>query len=245
MNVILSDSVRSNDGSEIYGNSNSNGITNYEIQMLNSFYHLCSYIVNLKNFLPPLLHDIPDVYILIIKNKFRDNAISIYNFLNNQESVNNERITGINFDTHYYKPSNKKYTKHKGKSRIVFADLGENYKYDNNLNTVYNINKISEIIEFKDNFNFLGSNIMCEINKYHDNSEPMIKSKEQRSYVGLCCSPSGMKLQFMWNHKSLDCLQYPISIDLEFGDSYIMSSLATGSKEGLTKLFIKHKIIIN
>lgn len=224
------------------GFTNENIITYYN--NLNSE-NVCIY--NVKSVLPQTLYQIPDCYVLVMKGYFSEISDSLLTTLSTPESSSDSFITGVNWDTKRVTIS--------GLSdnvlgyKLVFADLGHNWKYNfsqsENRGTIYNsslipsLNLMQSILQ-----NEVGYLPVVEATYYYNNQlcyTPLHKTNNRKKIVGLGLG-STIPLQFVWYHSKQRCSD-SFSIPIEHGDLYIISEAAAGiSKEKQTGLYLKYGI---
>ena len=236
------DNIESNDN---IGEESDYGFSNNDILRVHSQFSETSEIYNLKDMLPPSIQDIPDVFILIIRNNGNNILDQLLQILITSESNSDGIITGVQWDTEKYKNGQIKQSKEKYK--LIFKDLYEEYKinsnYQLNKGTIYNYKRIPQLEYIKCFFeSILYGPFVIEGNCYYNKKEcytSMHRDKKRKKVIGLKLGGSS-PLNFRWYHGTIRCSETK-TIILNHGDIYILSELATGSiKEKLTKLFIKY-----
>ena len=208
-------------------------------------------LINLKDILPKTLYDISDAYILVIRNMYNNYADKIFNTMINIESNDeNGNITGVKWDNQRF--NKNKIVENKLHSKLLFLDIGSEYKVPFNLfekrGTIYNVRRIPELFQFTTEISsLLMTNFYIEGTNYYNTNEcysPLSQNKESKQVVNLHLG-SSIKLNFKWFHNTTEVSDLK-SIQLNHGDVYFMNELALGSvKESKTKLFLKHGITVN
>ena len=243
--LTFSDRIGNNPNYGEIGTEAPFGFTNDDIiRIYHQFSDRCE-LHNLKDMLPPTLQEIPDVYFLIIKNFYNDTSNQLLQILMTNENTHEGAITGVNWDTENFK--NGKLKKNKQKYKLIFSDLYDGYKRNSSLQnemcTVYNYMRIPQLLSIKYFLeSILQGPFVIEGSCFYNTKEcyvPMHREKEKKKLIGLHLGNT-FPINFRWYHNTIHCSTVK-TIQLNHGDIYIMSELATGnSKEKLTKLFIKH-----
>lgn len=247
--VMFEDKVEGYKTEEI-GTTSEFGFTNEELFEIYKLFPDKSQLINLKNMLPQLLHDFPDVYVLVVKNPFENESNELLNVCISPENSENGNITGISWDTFRVrknKNGDKTVIQAKDKHRILFNDLSNQYKrscipnYD--LCSIYNSNKIPSLMRIKNYLDsFLRFSSVVEAYSYFNVSETYTSFHRDRDRRKLILMRLGVSLpvNFRWYHGTIKCSS-TFSINLNHGDLLFMSDSVNGyGKEGLTKLYLKY-----
>jgi len=240
-NLTFSDCIKTLNANEIIGEQSHCGTTNDDVRKIHESIN-GSILYNLKDLIPHLNQNVEDAMILIIKNQFPNDSNNLLQTFINPEYVHDGNIIGIEWDK--FTPTgalNKKFYK------STFADLGDMFKINSLANfkrgTMYNINKIPSLLNIKNSLrSILPCNFVVEASHFYDNEKShklFNHEKDKRCVTGLHLGEP-MNINFKWYHKSIKCCDN-FSIELNHGDIYIMSNIASGSvKDNVTKLFLKH-----
>lgn len=250
--ITLSESVSHGNDMWRIGQKAERGFSNDEL--IRIFYSLpqgtCD-LINLKDFLPATLYDIPDAYILIMREQFVEQANKILSVMTNIESTDEQgNIIGVIWDNQRF--SKDKIVENRLNTKLLFLDTGSNYKFPFDpflkRGTIYNIRRIPELFNFTD----MMSQLMMipfyvEGTNYYNTSEcysPLSQNKESKQVVNLHLGCS-MPLHFKWFHTTTEVSDVK-SIQINHGDVYIMNDTTLGNiKDSKTKLFLKHGMGFN
>lgn len=247
--IIFEDKVEGYKTEEI-GCTSAFGFSNEELFEIQKLFPSRSQLINLKEMLPPILHDFPDVYILLIKNPFENEANELLSVCTSPENSVDENITGITWDSYHVKKRKNgdiKIVPAKDKHRILFNDLSTQYKrnclpqYD--LCSIYNVCRIPALMRIKNYLDsFLRFSSIVEGYSYFDLTEtytPFHRDRDRRKMILMRLGRS-FPINFKWFHGTIAC-SVPFSFNLDHGDLLIMSDSVNGyGKEGLTKLYLKY-----
>lgn len=234
-NLIFSDTVNHGRGMQNFGMTSNSGFKNEDIiRMYSSLDPNTAELHNIKNILPKTLYEIPDAFILVMRQKLKDNADEILPIFNNL-LWDSQRL------------QNGKLVESKINNKLLFCDLNDLELLPANFNekygTIHNINRMDALMKLykiiESNFS---SNLYAEGIAFNDLNEcyvPMGQEKDKKKIIGLHLG-SSFPLNFRWYHKT-EKVSDPYQINLNHGDLYIMSEMAAGlNKESKTKLYIKH-----
>lgn len=245
--VTFSDIVSHGNGMRQFGVHNESGFKNEDLlKMYSVLTPGTAELHNIKSILPQTLYDIPDAYVLIMRNYFKNEADNLWNIFNTNESSNqNGEITGIQWDNE--RVHNNKLVENKLNKKLLFLNLGDSYKYpisvNENRGTIYNYQKIPTLR----NLNAIFENTMCgplqiEGTMYYNTNEcyiPLHQEKEKWKIINLCVGQS-IPINFIWFHQNVK-VSKTYSILLNHGDLCLISENAAGVvKEQKTRLFIKN-----
>lgn len=247
--ITLSENIMHFSSMQNFGQKAENGFSNDDlIKVYNLFPSGTCEIINLKDILPKTLYEIPDAYILIIREQFKIYADEILNTMISQEGSNSEGIiTGVSWDD--YRIHNSKLVESKLHKKLVFLDIQELYKLPfstiENRGTIYNIRRIPHLFKLNEVFNSLfNERLYAEGTYYYNTNEcytPMHQKKERKKVINLHLG-SSFPLHFCWYHQSQKVSDMK-TIQINHGDLYIMSEIAIGNiKESKTKLYLKHSM---
>lgn len=249
--LLFCDVANHGDGMQKVGNICDSGFTNENL--LRYYQNLTpgkASIYNIKDCLPTTLYQIPDCYVLVIKDYFKDQVDEIQKILSTKESSDESGITGVNWDTE--RISGLKLLHNKLGNKLIFCELDNNWKYPfsphQNVGTIYNTRFIPSLFSIQRELqNQLGYLPVIDGTYFYDLNEcytPFHQVKDRKKLVGLGIGET-QPLQFRWFHGSTVCSD-TMSIPIEHGDLYIISQSAAGiQKEKQTKLYLKYGIGTN
>lgn len=235
---------------ETIGQTSQFGFSNQDLFNLKQSFPDNTELINLKEMLPPILHEFPDVYILVLKNHFGDLSNDLLNVCVNPENSSNNEITGIcwdKFKVRTNKNCDKLLVQMKDKYRLIFNDLQDGYKKnfqpEYQTSTIYNYQRIPSLNQIKQYldrvFNF---NSVIEGYCYYDINEsftPFHRDRDRRKLLLLRLGKS-LPVNFRWYHGTIHCSAI-FSLNLNHGDLLIMSDSVNGfGKDGTTKLYLKY-----
>lgn len=250
--VTFSDIVSHGSGMKSFGVHNEGGFKNEDLLKMHSVLKPgTSELHNIKTILPQTLYDIPDVYVLIMRNYFVNESNNLWNIFNTIESSNqNGEITGVQWDDE--RIHNNKLVKNKLNKKLLFLDLSDSYKHSisitENRGTIYNYQKIPAL----KNLHTIFESTMCgplqiEGTMYYNTNEcytPLHQEKEKWKIINLCVGKS-IPINFIWFHQT-ERVSNPYSILLNHGDLCLISEFAAGVvKEKQTRLYLKSSIGYN
>lgn len=250
--ISLSESVSHGNDMWRIGSKANRGFTNEDImRVYRSLPEGSCELVNLKDFLPKTLYDIPDAFILIIRNQLKEKADRIYNPMISIEG-NNEQgvITGVEWDSQRF--SGNKIVENTLNKKLLFLDIGEYYKYPFNQferrGTIYNIRRLPELLDVTTSLsNLMMIPFYVEGTNYYNTSEcytPLSQNKESKCQLNIHLGTS-LPLHFRWYHLNMAVSDLK-SIQINHGDIYLMNEIALGNvKESKTKLYLKHGMGLN
>src|SRR5690349_21585170 len=97
-NLSFTDKIIEQQGSYRLGEESGQRITDDDILRMHQMFQSNSELYNLKEILPPTFYDIPNIYVLIIRNPVSEVSDGIYKTLINAEMCEEGKITGVNWD---------------------------------------------------------------------------------------------------------------------------------------------------
>lgn len=204
-------------------------------------------IYNVKDCLPRTLMEIPDCYVLVIKDYFEDYVDDLWETLMTNEASQGTKITGVNWDSTRIKDG--KIINNNLGYKLIFTDLRGSWKYPfspyDNRGTVYNSNFLPSLSHIQTTLQAqLGYLPVVDGTLYYNTDEcftPLHQVKDRKKLVGLGLGET-VPLQFKWFHSNIPCSE-TMSIPIDHGDLYIISQAAAGiHKEKQTKLFLKYGV---
>lgn len=207
-------------------------------------------LYNIKENLPTTLYKIPDCYVLVMKDFFKDQANEFLQILLSNEASDGSNIIGVNWDME--RVSGNNIVNNKLGYKLIFCDLINYWKYPfssyEKRGTIYNSRFMPGLYSFQSMLeNQLGYLPIIDATYYYDINEcftPLHQVKDRKKLVGLGLGAT-LPLQFRWFHGNVSCSD-TVSIPIEHGDLYIISQGAAGiQKEKQTKLYLKYGIGFN
>lgn len=193
--------------------------------------------------------ELPDAYMLIIRNPYPDLVDSLEDvMLCDEEKIDEDTnmVTGVEWDKK--KVQYQREVNSIARYNLCFSDLGEDYyKEEANLQikkgTVYNTRFIEPLNDLCGRIRELDvGELEVEGNFYYDLDKTYInfhRDKERRKVIGYRLGDS-FPFHVRWHHDSVPVTEYA-TVMLEHGDMYFMTEFTCGfTRMKKTGLSIKH-----
>lgn len=230
--LTFAEAGENNVGNEIIGHKANNGYNLNDLQIMQTMFPSnLSVIHDLRNLYPGMESQLPEAYILIVKNPCPHLSTPIYNQLILPESQG-----GVDWDKKYLNSRRNIVQNKNARHNLLFADLGSTYKrlptYEIGNGTIYNYKYFPQLNQLFDGISNLpnGPPVVIEANYYYDLSKTYIKPHgdvERRKVIGFRLG-NDLPLYFQWYNR-FEPVGNKYSITLQHGDLYVMSEKAVGN----------------